>query len=1047
MAEFIQFLSDNALKELQLANKELVTMVANVDKVGQKMKGISTPSGSDSAIKSLTEQYKEQEKVIKALQTKIEQLTKARQTSNQKTSEEIVNQRVLAQQADRQTRATSALVGAYANLNAQHQIASKRLQDLIVRGRQATQTQAQYNKELERARGDFQQLDARIQAADRAVGRFNRNVGNYPTQALRGIKDLAMAFGLVGGVYLFAKAVKDAFRTIKEFDKANADLAATMGLNRSQISALTNDQKRLGASTKFTASEVAKLQKEFAKLGFSQKEILNATEATLALAAAVDTDLENAAMVAGSTLRGFGLDASEMGRVTDVMASSFTKSALDIENFRESMKYVAPIAKSTGTSIEFTTAMLGKLADAGIKGSQAGTSLRRILTEMANTGLPAAQALDKVAKSGITVKDAMDEVGRNAQTALLVLSQSKDGIGLLADELERAGGAAQKMATEQLASLEGKLTLLSSAWDGFIQSLVKGDGALSKFFVKAIEGLTTLLNNLSELERFSDQSGVYFFESWQKGIDKFIPKETLDAVDYFNKELKKTGQIAESQEKYIARLKEQLKNMPNIGSNYAYVVKELEEAEKKYNATLKAQEYLLKSADEKKKERLKLETDFVLAFTTRNKLVSAEVALGYAKQKTDEQLRRELGLMNVSLEENTEGTNKNTQATKENLKVKEKVRSALFGSVEWFEKLKKSLLEEQNQLSTNSEKWQDYQSKIDQVQKSIDAITKGYKELEGVELDLGGPEFLTDEEGDEIIRQGEELRAWLKDFRKEFSDDFWANSGFSEIQKIIDNWDYLKESGTDAALAISEAFQQAFNTISQYSNANFEQMYRNLEQQRDVSILFAGESATAREEIERQYEERRRRIQRQQAEAQKRMAMFNIAVDTAQAIVATLAQTPPPAGLPLAALIGAIGAVQLTMVASQPIPAFEKGGIHDGGLMLVNDGKGSNYAEKVVTPDGKVHEPKGRNVVMNAPKGTKIFTHDQWKDQLNNILLSNGINSVQTQTQQQAPIVNVQTKDNYHFSIDEQGIRKTITRGATKTQILNARFKQQKRDV
>ena len=84
---------------------------------------------------------------------------------------------------------------------------------------------------------------------------------------------------------------------------------------------------------------------------------------------------------------------------------------------------------------------------------------------------------------------------------------------------------------------------------------------------------------------------------------------------------------------------------------------------------------------------------------------------------------------------------------------------------------------------------------------------------------------------------------------------------------------------------------------------------------------------------------------------------------------------------------------------------------------------------------------------MNAPKGTKIFTHDQWKDQLNNILLSNGINAVQPQTQQQAPIVNVQTKDNYHFSIDEQGIRKTITRGATKTQILNARFKQQKRDV
>jgi hypothetical protein len=1032
--EFIEFLSDNALKELQLANKELVTMVANVDKVGQKMKGISTPSGSDSAIKSLTEQYKEQERVIKSLQTKIEQLTKTKQTANQRTSEEIVNQRTLAQQADRQTRATSALVGAYANLNAQHQIASKRLQDLIVRGRQATQTQAQYNKELERARIDFQQLDARIQSADRAVGRFNRNVGNYPTQALRGIKDLAIAFGLVGGVYLFAGAVKEAFKTIKEFDKANADLAATMGLNRSQISALTNDQKRLGASTKFTASEVAKLQKEFAKLGFSQKEILNATEATLALAAAVDTDLENAAMVAGSTLRGFGLDASEMGRVTDVMASSFTKSALDIENFRESMKYVAPIAKSTGTSIEFTTAMLGKLADAGIKGSQAGTSLRRILSEMANTGLPAAQALDKVARSGITVKDAMDEVGRNAQTALLVLSQSKDGIGLLADELERAGGAAQKMANEQLESLEGKLTILASAWDGFVLSLVKGDGALSKFFISAIEGLTKFLGMLTNANKSLNDFKTEVFS----GAEGDVPKQLVENVEEYLNILRKRNvseeQINEERQKKILEYAKRELNAQKI------LLFEAEKNALAYEDVYKKQTNSLKNiltfgqSDNEAKKRLE---GNVLAIERYKGAIKGlegliQQTLNPTKQQTE------------AIEENTDKTKKNTKAKKE-------AEIYAVGSVKWLKQQIAQLQELNDTQSLTNEEYQVGVGAIKFYQQWLERLVGTIKEVkqesEGIQLDLGGSEFLTDEEGDEIIRQGEELRAWLKDFRKEFSDDFWANSGFSEIQKIIDNWDYLKESGTDAALAISEAFQQAFNTISSYSNANFDQMYRNLEQQRDVSILFAGESATAREEIERQYEERRRRIQRQQAEAQKRMAMFNIAVDTAQAIVATLAQTPPPAGLPLAALIGAIGAIQMTMVASQPIPAFEKGGIHDGGLMLVNDGKGSNYAEKVVTPDGKVHEPKGRNVVMNAPKGTKIFTHDQWKDQLNNILLSNGINAVQPQTQQQAPIVNVQTKDNYHFSIDEQGIRKTITRGATKTQILNARFKQQKRDV
>ena len=95
----------------------------------------------------------------------------------------------------------------------------------------------------------------------------------------------------------------------------------------------------------------------------------------------------------------------------------------------------------------------------------------------------------------------------------------------------------------------------------------------------------------------------------------------------------------------------------------------------------------------------------------------------------------------------TNATKKNTKATTENKKAKEDVRFALIGSVEWFEILKSALEKEQKQLSQNSEKWQDYQKRIDQVQKSIDAITKATKELEGVSLDLGGSEFITDPEG------------------------------------------------------------------------------------------------------------------------------------------------------------------------------------------------------------------------------------------------------------------------------------------------------------
>jgi len=986
---------DKVISSLKVTHEEII----KINQQGLKINSGGSPKNPvdlNATIKQneeLNKKYKEQEE-------KLKQLNAQKQKAQVRTSEEIVNQRALAQASDRQARATSALVGAMANLNAKHQQAKKTLQDLI-----ASQTAS--NAQIRKAQKEYDALDKRVVNANNAVRQFNYNVGNYPKQALTSIKSLMSAFGLFSGVYLFAGAITNAFKTIKDFDKANADLAATMGKTRSEISSLTEDQKRLGASTKFTATEVAGLQKEYAKLGFSQTEILNATEATLSLAAAVETDLANASMVAGSTLRGFGLDASEMGRVVDVMAKSFTSSALDIENFRESMKYVAPIAKASGVSIEFTTAMLGKLADAGIKGSQAGTSTRRILAEMAKTGKPASQALDQVAKSGISVNDAMDEVGRTAQTALLVLSKTKNGIDALDKSLNNVIGTAKAMADIQLDSLQGKITLLTSAWDGFILSLEDGSGSGGAAVGRLIDNFTELLNKLSLLEERSDKSGKFFFNNWKKGVDNLVPKETLDAVAYFNSELEKTEKIAKAQLSSIQKYKANIKALQSVSlfglKTDAETTEQelLDAATKKYNATLKAKKYLETSIKEKLGERLRLESEFITAFTLRNKQVSQSVALDYAKIKTDAQLKREIGLLTLVEDKNTEGKKKNTKATEENKKAKNDVRFALIGSVEWFEKLKSALELEQKQLSTNNPKWEEYRLKIEQVQKSIDAITKASKNLDGVSLDLGGSEFLTDIDGDELMRQGDELRAWYKDFREGFQDDFWANSGFDKINFIIENFDKLKESGTDMALAMSEAFQQAFNTISEFSNANYQQMYSNLERQRDVSILFAGESTTAREEIERQYEERRKRIQRQQAESQKRLAMFNIATNTAQAIMAVFAKTPPPAGIPLALLVGAIGAAQLAMTASQPIPQFYKGTQNAPEGLAWTDEKG---AELHTDSKGNIKDygsNKGARL-KKLEKGDKIYTASQTKKMMdlygfnqdfNNIMLTNGIST------------------------------------------------------
>ena len=122
------------------------------------------------------------------------------------------------------------------------------------------------------------------------------------------------------GLMVIQKAIRGTISVGMKFEQAMANVKAISGATGAEFKKLEATAKALGASTKFTASEVAGLQTEFAKLGFTTKEIIGAQKATLALAAATGAELPRAAEVAGATLRGFGIDAKDTGRVTDVKA-------------------------------------------------------------------------------------------------------------------------------------------------------------------------------------------------------------------------------------------------------------------------------------------------------------------------------------------------------------------------------------------------------------------------------------------------------------------------------------------------------------------------------------------------------------------------------------------------------------------------------------------------------------------------------------------------------------------------------------------------------
>ena len=299
--------------------------------------------------------------------------------------------------------------------------------------------------------------------------------------------------GLFAAQKLF-QIMSDGVKTIKDFEQQMATVKAITGATGEEFLKLEKSAKDLGSSTQFTASQVGKLQEEFAKLGFSTQEILDASEATLDLATATGSDLAQAAEVAASTLNGFGLEAKDTKKVVDLMAESFSSTPLDINKFQESMKLVAPTAKAVGESIQDTTAKLGLLAKNGLSGSIAGTQLSRVFIELNKKGISLDEAMDRVSSSTNKLGTATELVKDRGAKALLIFADQSKELKKLTNNFQDSAGAAKQMAAIVGDTLEGDLKRLSSAFEGLILG-----SAGTEFFRDITQGATELISTLSEL--------------------------------------------------------------------------------------------------------------------------------------------------------------------------------------------------------------------------------------------------------------------------------------------------------------------------------------------------------------------------------------------------------------------------------------------------------------------------------------------------------------------------------------------------------------------
>jgi len=358
-------------------------------------------------------------------------------------------------------------------------------------------------KGIAKLKKQYKELERRTKGLEGATNKAGGSLGGLIAKL--GLTTVAL--------YGAMRAISSVVRVGTDFEKKMSNVAAISGAVGGELLALEQNARQLGATTVFTASQVAELQTEFAKLGFTSAEIRGVTKDTLALAAASGSDLATSAAVAGQTLRAFGLDVSETSRVTDTMALSFSRSALDMDKFTNSMQYVAPVAKAVGFNVEGTTALLGALANAGISGSLAGTALRTVFLKLADSNSALSKrlggsvksadelipALKKLSDSGVDLTEVLGLVDKRAVSAFNILLEGTDDMAELKDELDNAAGAAQRMADVQLDNLAGSMTLLNSAMEGFAVSLFDNFSEPMRGAVDSLTSLVTALNSWIEM--------------------------------------------------------------------------------------------------------------------------------------------------------------------------------------------------------------------------------------------------------------------------------------------------------------------------------------------------------------------------------------------------------------------------------------------------------------------------------------------------------------------------------------------------------------------
>ncbi len=341
---------------------------------------------------------------------------------------------------------------------------------------------------------------------ERGLKQAQAKIKNFGTSLTTAGKGMVTVATIAAAPFAFAT------KTFADFDDQMRMVKAVSGATEKEFQRLTEVAEKLGRETSFTAKQVADGMTAMGRMGFNAKEIEAAIPAVLNLSRATGTDLAEAAEIAANNMRVFGIESSKMADVSDILTATANGSAQTLTDLAEGLKMAGPQAAAAKDNIVNVSGALGVLANMGIKGSLAGTALRKSYSQFAKTDVQ-----DKLKAIGIATVDAngnlrsMPEIMADIAKAMATMPTAKR-LGFAEEIFDLRGSLAGLQLggnIQQLDDFIKKLKNVQGTAASTSAEMDKGVGGAFRIFMSAVEGveisvgriigdaLTLLLNKMS----------------------------------------------------------------------------------------------------------------------------------------------------------------------------------------------------------------------------------------------------------------------------------------------------------------------------------------------------------------------------------------------------------------------------------------------------------------------------------------------------------------------------------------------------------------------